>query len=62
MGGFGTVVGIGISSSRLTGKDPPEKVTFLRVPAEGDRGNLVNVWGRAFWAEGTGSAKALGWA
>lgn len=60
MGSIGGVEGAGISSNRLTGEDLPEKVTFSQVPEEGEGESLVDVWGRAFWAEGTASAKALG--
>ena len=36
-----------------------EKVTFQQSPEEAKGMSLVNVWGRAFSAEETASAKAL---
>lgn len=52
--------GAGISSNRLIGEDLPEKGTFAQFPEEGEGGSFVDVWGRAFRAAVTASAKALG--
>ena len=59
----GAGVGWQGAGNRLIGEDLPEKVTFPQIPEGGEGGSFVNDWGRAFWAEGIASAKAiLGWA
>lgn len=56
------VVGCRVSSNRLIGEDLPERMTFPQVAEGGEGGSFVDVWGSAFWAEGTVGAKAVGWA
>lgn len=59
MGSAGGVQGSGVNSNKLLGEN--EKVTIPQVPEGGEEGGFVDVGEGAFWAEGTASAKALGW-
>lgn len=42
-------------------EDDTEEVTFEQRSEENEGGSHVDVWGKVFRAEGTGSAKALRW-